>query len=301
MKKIFVLPFDHRISFLKKMFGISGELSSEDLAKGIEFKKIIYKGFVKAAEQRMVPREQAAILVDEQFGDEVIRDATEKGFIVCIPVEKSGQDEFDFEYGSDFEKHIEKYKPKIVKALVRYNPAGDEDMNARQRQRLKKVSDYCKKNGYMFMIEPLIPPTLDQLEVAEHNQSSYDNEIRPKLTVTMIAELQDAGVEPDIWKIEGFENPDDYKKAVEQIKFEGREHSSAIILGRGADDEQVETWLMAGAGTNGVIGFAVGRTIFWKALEDFKNGIKNEEEASAEIANRFGHFYDVFIKAEKNH
>ena len=49
------------------------------------------------------------------------------------PAEKSGQDEFDFEYGDDFGAHIEKFNPTFCKVLVRYNPEGDAALNRARR------------------------------------------------------------------------------------------------------------------------------------------------------------------------
>ena len=60
-------------------------------------------------------------------------------------MEKSGQDEFDFDYGDNFAQHIEEFDPNLVKVLVRYNPEADAAMNKRQLQRLKKLSDYLQK------------------------------------------------------------------------------------------------------------------------------------------------------------
>ena len=51
------------------------------------------------------------MLVDEQFGGDIPREAKERGLKLAMPVEKSGQDEFDFEYGDDFGAHIEKFDP----------------------------------------------------------------------------------------------------------------------------------------------------------------------------------------------
>ena len=59
-------------------------------------------------------------------------EAKERGLILAMPVEKSGQNEFDFEYGDQFGEHIERFDPDFSKVLVRYNPDGDAEMNKRQ-------------------------------------------------------------------------------------------------------------------------------------------------------------------------
>lgn len=293
MSELFILPFDHRGSFQEKMFGILGEPTADEREKIKFFKEIIYNGFKIAIESGKVPKEGGAILVDEEFGDKIIRDAKQNGYKVSICCEKSGQEEFDFEFGENFKEHIEKYRPEYVKALIRYNPDGDQDLNERQTEKLKVLTDYCHENGYKLMLEPLVPPTERQLEILEGDKEAYDHEMRPQLMELMIEELQDGGVEPDIWKIEGLEEEDDYKMLVEQVQTQGRK-SNIIILGRHAEENQVEKWLKIGAKVPGVVGFAVGRTIFWDALLEYKSGKITVDDAAKAIAERFEHFYKVF-------
>ena len=140
-KPLYILPFDHRGSFQKKMFGWDGELSAEQTAEIAAAKRVIYDAF-RAAIAAGVPKDKAGILVDEQFGAAILRDASAEGYSTACPAEKSGQDEFDFEYGEDFAKHIEAFHPTFCKVLVRYNPEGDKSLNRRQSDRLKGLSDY---------------------------------------------------------------------------------------------------------------------------------------------------------------
>src|SRR5215467_1913380 len=135
-KPLYILPFDHRGSFQKKMFGWNGALSPEQTAEIAATKRVIYDAFT-AAIRAGVPKEKAGILVDEQFGAAILRDANAAGYSTSCPAEKSGQDEFDFEYGEEFAKHIETFRPTFCKVLVRYNPEGDRGLNQRQSARLK--------------------------------------------------------------------------------------------------------------------------------------------------------------------
>src|SRR5215469_1202208 len=140
-KPLYVLPFDHRGSFETGMFGWKGELTTEQTAQIAAAKQVIYDGF-KAAVAAGVPKQNAGILVDEQFGAAILRDAKAEAYITACPAEKSGQEEFDFEYGEDFARHIEAFHPTFCKVLVRYNPEGDKALNVRQSARLKRLSDY---------------------------------------------------------------------------------------------------------------------------------------------------------------
>src|SRR5579883_3128287 len=138
-KDLFILPFDHRGSFQAKLFGIKDRAPTPEETRVVaSYKKIIYDGFKKALADG-VPVDKAGILVDEQFGEEIARDASKSGYLLAMPMEKSGQDEFDFEYGHQFEDHIKDFDPTFVKVLVRYNPEGDAGLNHRQLQRLKRL------------------------------------------------------------------------------------------------------------------------------------------------------------------
>ena len=117
------------------MFGWKGPLTREHTEKIAETKQVIYDGF-KTAIELGVPREKAGILVDEQFGAAILRDAAADKFFTSCPCEKSGQEEFDFEYGEEFAKHIETFRPTFCKVLVRYNAEGDKALNKRQSARL---------------------------------------------------------------------------------------------------------------------------------------------------------------------
>src|SRR6266581_8560567 len=182
-KPLYILPFDHRGSFVTKMFGWHGDLTAEQTAEIAGAKKVIYDGF-KAAVAAGVPKDKAGILVDEQFGGAILRDAATNGFVTACPAEKSGQDEFDFEFGADFARHIEIFHPTFCKVLVRYNPEGDAALNQRQTARLKQLSDYLRGNSQSrFMFELLVPAEKAQLERLKGNTKDYDLELRPELLV----------------------------------------------------------------------------------------------------------------------
>ena len=294
-KPLYILPFDHRATFAQKLFNKNslGDLSEEERAKIREFKKIIYEGFKKSIEGG-ISKEYAAILVDEEFGDEVLNEAKQNGYITILTTEKSGQEEFDFQYGNEFQQHIQKYDPEFVKVLIRYNPEDPEDLRHRQLTKLKTVSDFCKEKGYKFLLEVLVIANEKQKEEAEGLKEKFDEILRPALTVADIKELQDFGVEPDVWKLEGFDREEQYKEIVEAAKENGRDNVSLVVLGRGEGEEKVDEWLEVGSKVAGVIGFAVGRTVFWQSIVDYKNGTKNREESVKQISENFTKFYKIF-------
>lgn len=296
---LYILPFDHRGSFETGMFGWHGDLTPNQTAQIAAAKQVIYDGF-KAAVEQGVPKANAGLLVDEQFGADILRDAGRRGFITACPAEKSGQEEFDFEYGEDFAAHIEAFHPTFSKVLVRYNPEGDAVLNRRQTERLGRLSDYLRNaNGSLFMFELLVPPEKAQLEGVHGDKNAYDDEIRPRLMVQVIEELQDGGVEPDVWKIEGLDDREDCERIVAAARRNGRDRVGCIVLGRGENEQRVREWLTTAASVLGFIGFAVGRTDFWAPLSAWHDGKSPRETAVAEIAQHYREFVEIFERSRR--
>lgn len=293
-KPLYILPFDHRGSFQAKMFGWAGKLTQQQTAEIAASKQVIYDAFGSAL-QAGVPEGKAGILVDEQFGSTILLDARARSYTTACPAEKSGQDEFDFEYGEDFAEHIEKMQPTFSKVLVRYNPEGDRELNVRKRSRLKQLSTYLhEKSVSRFMFELIVPPEKAQLDRLGGEKTAYDLHIRPTLVTQTIEELQNAGVEPDVWKIEGLDRREDCERIVHSARRDGRKHVACIILGRGEDDRKVQGWLKTASGIPGFIGFAVGRTSFWNPLVDWRATKITRAEAVKSIARRYREYVDTF-------
>jgi myo-inositol catabolism protein IolC len=237
-------------------------------------------------------------LVDEQFGGEVPGEAKRHGLVLAMPVEKSGQNEFDFDYGDRFGEHIESFDPDYTKVLVRYNVDGDSEMNARQAERLKRLSDWLLEHDRKFLFELLVPAEPEQLAAVDGDSGRYDTELRPELMRRAIVELQDAGIEPAVWKIEGIDRREDCESVVEACRRDGRDSVFCVVLGRGADAGKVEDWLRTAAPVDGYAGFAIGRTIWWDALDDVLHKDGDRAEAASQIAKNYRRFVDVYREAE---
>jgi myo-inositol catabolism protein IolC len=298
--KLYILAFDHRGSFQKKMFGIEGDPTPEETETISDAKKLIFEGMEEAVD-RGIDASAAGVLVDEQFGGDVPKLAHEKGLSLTMPVEKSGQNEFDFQYGDDFPAHIEKFDPFASKVLVRYNPDGDAEMNKRQLDRLKRLADWLHDNDRLFLFELLVPAEDDQLESVGGDTDRYDAELRPELMRRAIEGCQNFGIEVDIWKIEGVDTREDAEMLAEQTrKGDGRENVKSVLLGRGASDEKVDHWLQQAAGVEGFIGFAIGRSIWWDPLKAFLGGDLERSAAADQIADNYLRFIKVYDDAERS-
>jgi myo-inositol catabolism protein IolC len=293
---LYLLAFDHRSSFERGLFGATPPLSPEVRDGIAKAKQIIFEAN-RLAVRSGAPADRAGVLVDEEFGSAVARRASELGVPLAMPVERSGQDEFDFQYGAHFTEHIEAFDPTFVKVLVRYNPEGDPDLNRRQTERLARLSKWLRGVHRTFLFELLVPATTAQLDSFEDHQQDYDRHLRPRLVVQTIASLQAGGVEPDIWKIEGLDSEEDASAVVRQARAGGRDHVVCIVLGRGADWDSVVRWLQVGARVPGFAGFAVGRTLWHDALVDHLAGLSTDTETAQVIADRYQMLIDVYDAA----
>jgi myo-inositol catabolism protein IolC len=296
--KLYILAFDHRGSFQKKMFEIHGEPTPEEIETVRDAKKVVYEGMEEAV-RRGADSSTAGVLVDEQFGSDIPKLAKERGLVLSMPVEKSGQDEFDFQFGDQFGEHIERFDPAFAKVLVRYNPDGDAELNQRQLGRLKRLADWLHAHDRKFLFELLVPAEQAQLDSVGGDSDRYDAELRPELMRRAIEDAQNYGVEVDVWKIEGVDTQEDAEMLARQAGAgAGRENVKSVLLGRGASDAKVDHWLQQAAPVEGFIGFAIGRSIWWDALKGYLAGDLERESAASQIADNYLRFVKVYDDAE---
>jgi myo-inositol catabolism protein IolC len=296
-KKLYILAFDHRGSFQKKFFGIEGDPDPEQTAMIADAKHLIFEGLQRAVASG-ADASVTGVLVDEQFGGSVPEEARAQGLKLAMPAERSGQNMFDFQYGDEFGEHIERFDPDFTKVLVRYNPEGNAEENVEQLGKLKRLSDWLHSKQRKFLFELLVPAEEAQLQAVGGSSDRYDAELRPELMRGAIAAIQDAGIEVDIWKIEGVDERSDCEMLVKQARSGGRDGVVCVVLGRGADDDKVDHWLEQAAPVDGFIGFAIGRSIWWNPLKQYVDGKIERSEGARQIAENYSRFVKVYERAE---
>jgi myo-inositol catabolism protein IolC len=295
--KLYILAFDHRGSYAK-MFGVSGTPTPEEQERLEDTKRVIFDGMVIAAEGGEDPTAMG-VLVDEELGSDIPQTAKKHGLKVAMPVEKSGQEYFYFEYGDDFAAHIERYDPDFAKVLVRYNPDHPKaDENRAQLERLKVLGDWLHTHDRKFLLELLVPAEEEQLARVNGEAERYDAELRPELMIRTIQAFQEAEVEADIWKIEGLDSQADCIRVAEATRAGGRDGVACVLLGRGANQERVDSWLRNAAPVDGFIGFAIGRSIWSDPLKAYAADSIDRAEAAARIAANYTGFIKTYREAE---
>jgi myo-inositol catabolism protein IolC len=292
---LLILAMDHRDSFAK-LFGVTGrEPSPADEAAMRAAKQLIYHGVRDARSQ--LDGGQAGVLVDEELGSAVLREARDDGLIVAMPVEKSGQRLFELQYGDDTEAHIEEFTPTYVKVLVRMNPADSADDTARQLAGLAALSKLLTERGTPFLYELLVPATDEQLRRAG-SQEAYDRELRPELVGEVIAINQQTGVEPTLWKIEGLETTAAARDVVAAAKA-GSRTADCIVLGRDAPQEVLDHWLAVAAPVPGFVGFAIGRSIWEGPLTRHRQDADDARLVET-VRDGYLHFAQAYIESSSH-
>lgn len=295
--KLFILAADHRSSLLSGMFGIDGrEPTAFEQARILDAKTVVWEGFRRAL-QEGIPAGAAGVLVDEETAAGVARSAAAAGVLLAMPVESSGREVFDFAFGADFGAHIEDFNPRFSKVLVRWNPADDPAVKRAQGERLAHLGAWLHARGRKYLFELAVPPTRRQLDLVGGSPAGFDAHLRPALMLEAFGEIREAGVEPDVWKIEGIDTRAGCALASRLLRQGGRDAVKAVVLGRGADRARVEHWLRTAAGVPGYAGFAIGRTIWWDAVRRWKDGTLSREQAVATIARLYRHFVEVYEEA----
>ena len=289
---LLIMAMDHRDSF-GKQFGVTdGSPSDEQAAHMRAAKQLIYQGLRDARAQ--LTEGQAGVLVDEEFGAQVLRDARRDGLVVAMPVEKSGQELFELQYGDDTEAHIDEFAPDYVKVLVRMNPYDNPGDIAAQLSELAKLSAMLAARDQPFLYELLVPATPLQLADAG-SKAAYDKDIRPGLVVEVIGANQRAGVEPTLWKIEGLETTEAAQDVVAAAKADGRT-ADCIVLGRDAPKDVLDHWISVAAPVPGFVGYAVGRSIWEDALTAHRKDA-DDDRLVATVRDNYLHYATSYLAA----
>jgi myo-inositol catabolism protein IolC len=269
MTQVFALAFDHRNSLRRDFMRLTGQPQPEQHATMVAAKGVVTDALIAAAPQ--VSPDTPVLLIDHEYGGEFVPRAQAAGVRVAMPVEESGRAELRYLCDGHPERVIAAHHPDCVKVLIRYNAGGDAAMNARQRARLRELSDWLGGRPERLMLELLVPPEPAQLAAVGHDQGRFDRETRAGLTVQAIEQIAGDGLRPALWKIEGPESLQDAARIAGAVRSADPD-AECLVLGRGADAAAVRRWLAIAAATDGFTGFAVGRTIWWDALRGFADG-----------------------------
>jgi myo-inositol catabolism protein IolC len=292
---LFVLAIDHRDSLRRWHRSIAGE-HPEERALLCGLKDVVVDALDLALQQGLAAGE-AGLLIDTEYGHAALERARGLGVRVVVPVERSGTRAFEFEHGDGFAAELARTDPHYAKALVRYNPDADASRNEVSRRRLCVLQRELDRSGRAWMLELLVPGEPDQLSSLGGDQRRYDDELRLALTLRAIGELQDAGLRPELWKLEGQRSGAAYGEIAARVRTGSA--AACLVLGRGEERRAVERWLSLAAPVEGFAGFAVGRTIWQHPLEAWRRARISRSEAVQQIATNYCQLVELYRRASR--
>jgi myo-inositol catabolism protein IolC len=292
-----ILAVDHRNSFEHDLYELKGPISSAQAARISADKLLVYQALLDAL-PGLRTGVQAGILVDEEYGASVaeLASRSEGAVNLAMPIEKSGKDWFEFAYDDEWEAQAQFYATDHAKVLVRDNPGFDPARRDQQAAQVAQVSDWASSNHRSLIIELLIPATDADKAAVDGDSAHYDGELRPGLTVAAMEYLQDHGVDPVIWKVEGLHRHEDAEKIVDTAKRDGR-GADCILLGRHASHDQLDHWIRLLAPIPGWTAFAIGRSIWWDALHAHLCHQRTANEARRLIRDAYLDFAQFYMDA----
>jgi myo-inositol catabolism protein IolC len=292
---LFILAMDHRASFGKTLFGVTGDEPDADQAAAMRSaKRLMFEGLLAALP--MMTSGRAGVLVDEQYGQEVIEAAGHGAapVVLAVPVEASGHDWFTLEWGDQWLEHVDRIKPDYAKVLVRDNPAFHPADRDRQLTALAQVSAGLRTIGVRLIYELLVPATEEQLSQAGSDSDAYDRDVRPGLVARVIADNQAHGVEPALWKVEGLETVAAAQYVARQARAGGRP-ADLIVLGRDAPVDRLNHWLEVASQVPEFVGFAIGRSIWEDVVREYEARDPYDLTAAPKARNEIAARYLSFV------
>jgi myo-inositol catabolism protein IolC len=296
---LLILAADHRDGLERDMYGLTAPPTPAQAARISADKLLVYQALLDAA-PRLPAEIHPGVLIDEQYGASVAELASHSAgaVSVCMPLEASGQEWFGFAYGDDWQRHAAFFAAGHVKVLVRDNPGLEPARREQQADRLGQVSAWAARAGRSLILELRVPATGTDQDATEGDTERYDDELRPGHTVAVMEYLQDRGVEPALWTIEGLGRHDDAVAVAAMAQRGGRE-ARCLVGGRHAEYDTLQHWLQVAAPIPGWAGFAIGRSIWWDPLHAHLRHLNTAGEARRRIRAAYLDHARYYLKARE--
>jgi myo-inositol catabolism protein IolC len=296
---LLILAADHRDSLERDLYGLTAPPTPAQAARISADKLLVYQALLDAVRQ-LPAAVQPGMLIDEQYGASVAELASRSAGAVslCMPLEASGEQWFSFAYGDDWQRHAGFFAAEHAKVLVRDNPGLDPGLRERQAQRLAQVSAWAAAANKSLILGLLVPATHADEDATGGRADRYDDELRPGHTLKVMEYLQDHGVEPAIWKVEGLDRHDDAVAVAAMAVRAGRQ-ARCVVLGRHAPHDKLEHWLQVAAPIPGWMGFAIGRSIWQDPLHARLHHFCTTGEARRRIANTYLNYARYYLRARE--
>jgi myo-inositol catabolism protein IolC len=296
---LLILAADHRGSLERGLYGLTAPPTPAQAARISADKLLVYQALLDAVAE-LPAQIQPGVLIDEQYGASVAELVSHSADAVslCMPLEASGQEWFRFAYGEDWQRHADFFAAGHAKVLLRDNPGLDPARREQQARGVAQVSAWAASAARSLIVDLRVPATGADQDVTEGNMDRYDHELRPGHTVAVMEYLQDHGVEPALWTVEGPGRHDD-AVAVAAMAQRGGRQARCLAGGRHAPYDTLKYWLQVAAPIPGWAGFAIGGSIWWDPLHAHLRHFNTAGEARRRVKNAYLDYARYYLKARE--
>ncbi len=259
------MAFDHRSQF-------------EEIAArhGNDFDRIgAFKALALAAARNAADgRADFGVLIDDRYGQDALDTATGSGCWIGRAIETPGAIPLSFEGGADVGLTLREWPVEhVVKCLVFYHPDDPDELRAAQERRIVGLQEACRATGHELLLE-IIPG---------RSGLPTDGATLPRA----LGRLYELGVSPDWWKLPPPGDAADWRAIAEVIERCDPHCRGVLLLGLEAPEEELDAAFRVAAGQPLCKGFAVGRTIFGQAADDWFAGRVDDDGAVARMAQSY--------------
>ena len=262
-RELTVLAMDHR-----SQFEALCEQVGADPARINAFKALA----LKAVDRLAKGDRRFGLLLDGRFGMRGLEAAADYPYWIGRPIELPGSCPLAFESSPDVATELATWPANhVVKCLAFYHPDDDVELRERQERQLLRLQDAARKTRHELLVEIIA------------SRGEVDAQTMPRA----IQRLYDAGIRPDWWKLEPAADAATWAGIEDTILLNDRHCRGVLLLGLSAPADDLISGFRAAAGTRIVKGFAVGRTIFADAAEQWLAGRMDDEAAIADLSQRF--------------
>ena len=218
--KLYILAFDHRGSFQKKMFGIEGDPTPEQTETITDAKKLIFEGMSRSRSSAALDAAAAGVLVDEQFGGDIPaagqRARASSWRCRSRSPGRTSSTSSTATTSASTSRSSTPTSPRCSSVTTR---TSDTEMNQRQLERLKRLADWLHDNDRKFLFELLVPATDGPARGGRRRHRPLRRRAAPRADAPRDrGRSRTFGIEVDIWKIEGVDARADAEMLAEQTR-----------------------------------------------------------------------------------
>jgi 5-dehydro-2-deoxygluconokinase len=222
-------------------------------------------------------------LLDDIYGREAMYDAAKLGLWVGRPLEQPGSRPLRFEFTQDVGARLVDWPvTHTIKCLAFYHPEDPKELKHEQAQKLRMLYEAARKVGRELLVEI----------IASKNGPMNDHTIACAMT-----ELYALGIKPDWWKLEPQSSPAAWDEIGKVIDNHDPFCRGIVLLGLEAPEDELARGFKAVANKSHVKGFAVGRTIFNKAAQEWLRGSISDDAAITMMAEKFATLVKIWNEA----